>query len=68
VPSMNAERTQVTIVGVGPAGPLLGRLQRAGIDSVVLEPGSRDHAEARLQAGCLERGTVGVLSYFLRKK
>jgi p-hydroxybenzoate 3-monooxygenase len=59
---MAAERTQVAIIGAGPAGLLLGRLlAQAGIDTVILEARSRDHVEARIRAGVLEQGTVDVL-------
>ena len=49
-------RTQVGIVGAGPAGLSLSLLlQRAGIDCVVLESRSRDYVEGRVRAGVLER-------------
>ncbi|HET8607648.1 MAG TPA: 4-hydroxybenzoate 3-monooxygenase [Gaiellaceae bacterium] len=55
-------RTQVGIVGAGPAGLVLARLlERAGIESVVLESRSRDHVEQRVRAGVLEHGTVQLL-------
>ena len=55
-------RTQVAIVGAGPAGLLLGHLlHRAGIDAVVLERSSRKHVEGRIRAGVLEQGTVDLL-------
>jgi len=55
-------RTQVAIVGAGPAGLTLGQLlYRAGIDAVILEDRSRDHVEARIRAGVLEQGTVDLL-------
>jgi len=48
-------RTQVGIIGAGPAGLTLGHLlHREGIDSVILEARSRDYVEARLRAGVLE--------------
>jgi p-hydroxybenzoate 3-monooxygenase len=54
--------TQVGIVGAGPAGLMLSHLlHRAGIGSVVLERGSRDHIGTRLRAGGLEHGTVDLL-------
>jgi len=56
------ERTQVGIIGAGPAGLLLARLLKTqGIDSVILEARSRDYVEARIRAGVLEQGTVGLL-------
>jgi p-hydroxybenzoate 3-monooxygenase len=59
---VNSERTQVAIVGAGPAGLLLGHLlHRKGIDAVILETRSRDYVEARLRAGVLEQGSVEVL-------
>ena len=55
-------RTQVAIVGGGPAGSLLGHiLHRAGIGAVVLERQSRDYVLGRIRAGVLEWGTVEVL-------
>jgi p-hydroxybenzoate 3-monooxygenase len=55
-------RTQVGIVGAGPAGLTLSQLLRAeGIESVVLEARSRDHVEQRIRAGVLEQGTVDTL-------
>jgi p-hydroxybenzoate 3-monooxygenase len=56
------ERTQVAIVGAGPAGLLLGHLlHRRGIEAVVLETRSREYCEARIRAGVLEQGTRDVL-------
>ena len=55
-------RTQVGIVGAGPAGLILAALlQQAGIESVVLEDRSREHVEGRIRAGVLEQGTVDLL-------
>jgi len=55
-------RTQVAIVGAGPAGLLLGHLLHLrGIDSVVLERRSREYVERRIRAGVLEHSTVELL-------
>ena len=55
-------RTQVGIVGAGPAGLLLSHLlHRAGIESVVLERQTRAHVESRVRAGVLEQGTADLL-------
>ena len=55
-------RTQVGIVGAGPAGLMLAQLLHLrGIESVVLEIRSRDHIEHRLRAGVLEQGSVDLL-------
>ena len=56
------KRTQVGIVGAGPAGLLLSHmLHLAGVESVVFERGNRDHVGTRLRAGGLEHGTVSLL-------
>ena len=55
-------RTQVGIVGAGPAGLLLSPLLALrGIDSIVVENRSRAYCEARQRAGLLEAGTVELL-------
>ena len=55
-------RTQVAIVGAGPAGLLLSHLLHLrGIESVVLEARSRDYVEKRIRAGVLEQDTVDTL-------
>ena len=55
-------RTQVAIVGAGPAGLLLGALlHRAGVDSVIVERQSREHVLGRIRAGILEQTTVDTL-------
>ena len=55
-------RTQVAIVGGGPAGLMLGHLlTRAGIDNVILERQSSDYVLRRIRAGVLEQGTVELL-------
>ncbi len=55
-------RTQVGIVGAGPAGLLLSHLlSLRGIDSVLIEIRSREYCEARQRAGVLEDGSVTLL-------
>jgi p-hydroxybenzoate 3-monooxygenase len=55
-------RTQVGIVGAGPAGLLLSQLLHLqGIEAVVLERRSREYVEGRIRAGVLEQGTVDLL-------
>jgi p-hydroxybenzoate 3-monooxygenase len=56
-------RTQVCIVGAGPAGLLLGHLLRAeGIECVVLERQSPDYVLGRIRAGVLEQITVSLMA------
>jgi p-hydroxybenzoate 3-monooxygenase len=56
------QRTQVGIVGAGPAGLLLAHLLRAeGIDAVILEARSREYVEHRVRAGVCEAPTVELL-------
>jgi p-hydroxybenzoate 3-monooxygenase len=56
-------RTQVGIVGAGPAGLLLSHLLHlGGVESVVVEAQSRKHVEERIRAGVLEQGTVDLLN------
>ena len=60
---MSTTRTQVAIVGAGPAGLLLSHLlDRAGIDSVLLENRSPDYVLGRIRAGVLESSSVDLLS------
>jgi p-hydroxybenzoate 3-monooxygenase len=55
-------RTQVGIIGAGPAGLLLSQiLRREGIAAVVLEHRSRSYVEQRIRAGVLEQATVDLL-------
>ncbi len=56
-------KTQVAIVGAGPAGLLLSHLLHLnGIESVIVEAKSREYCEARVRAGVLEHGTVDCLT------
>ena len=56
-------RSQVGIVGAGPAGLMLSHLLHLeGIESVVLEYRSRDYIENRIRAGVLEQNTVDMLT------
>ena len=55
-------KTQVAIIGSGPAGLLLGHLLRAeGIDCIVVERQARDYVESRIRAGVLETVTTDLL-------
>ncbi|WP_144097432.1 4-hydroxybenzoate 3-monooxygenase [Croceicoccus sediminis] len=55
-------KTQVCIIGAGPAGLLLGHLLRAeGIDCIVLEQRTGDYVLGRIRAGVLEQVTVGLM-------
>jgi p-hydroxybenzoate 3-monooxygenase len=55
-------RTQVAIVGAGPAGLMLGHLlHRQGVDSVIIENRSEQHVIERVRAGVLEQGTVDLM-------
>jgi p-hydroxybenzoate 3-monooxygenase len=56
-------RTQVAIIGAGPAGLLLAHLlHQHGIECVVLEAKSRDYVENRVRAGVLEHQSVDILN------
>lgn len=55
-------KTQVAIIGGGPSGLLLSQLlNRAGVETVILERTSREHVLSRIRAGVLEAGTVDLL-------
>ncbi|CAF1174288.1 unnamed protein product [Rotaria sordida] len=61
--SSNIHRTQVGIIGGGPAGLMLGALlSRSGIDSIVLERHSRSYVESNIRAGLLEQATIDALN------
>jgi len=56
-------RTQVAIIGAGPAGLMLAHLlSRDGIESIVIESRTRDYVEHRVRAGVLEQGSVDLLN------
>jgi p-hydroxybenzoate 3-monooxygenase len=56
-------RTQVGIVGAGPAGLMLSRLLHLqGIESIVIENRSRDYIENRIRAGLIEHWAADLLS------
>jgi len=55
-------KTQVAIIGAGPSGLMLSHLLHlAGVESVVLERGNREHVGTRMRAGGLEYGTVDLM-------
>jgi p-hydroxybenzoate 3-monooxygenase len=55
-------RTQVGIIGAGPAGLILSQLLHLqGVDSVVIEARSRQYVQDRVRAGVLEQGTVDLM-------
>jgi p-hydroxybenzoate 3-monooxygenase len=59
---MHTTRTQVGIIGAGPAGLLLAHLlYQQGIESIIIERQSRAHVEGRIRAGVLEQGTAQLL-------
>ena len=60
---MTVNRTQIGIIGAGPAGLMLARLlMEQGISSVILEAKTRKYVENRIRAGVLESGTVDLLN------
>ena len=55
-------RTQVVIVGAGPAGLMLGRLlELAGVETIILERRSADYVLGRIRAGVLEQGSMELM-------
>jgi p-hydroxybenzoate 3-monooxygenase len=59
---MQTARTQVGIIGAGPAGLMLGQLlHQQGIDSIIIENRDRDYVIERVRAGVLEQGTVDLM-------
>lgn len=55
-------RTRVAIIGSGPSGLLLGQLlTNAGIDNIIIDRVGKEHILARVRAGVLEEGMVGML-------
>jgi p-hydroxybenzoate 3-monooxygenase len=55
-------RTQVVIVGAGPAGLMLGRLlELAGVDNIIVERKSPEYVLGRIRAGVLEQGTIDLI-------
>ncbi len=59
---MSQARTQVAIIGAGPAGLLLGQLlHKAGVDNVIVERQSGEHVLSRIRAGVLEQTTADLL-------
>ena len=55
-------RTQVAIIGAGPAGLMMAQLLHGyGLKSIIIERHDRAYIERRLRAGVLEQGTVDLL-------
>lgn len=56
-------RTQVAIIGAGPAGLILSHLlEQSGISSIIIDQRSRDEIESTIRAGILEQSTVDLLT------
>ena len=56
-------KTQVALIGAGPAGLMLGHLLRAeGIDCVIVKRQSREQVLSRIRTGVLESGTIALLA------
>ena len=59
---MKSVRTQVVIIGAGPAGLLLGHLlEREGVDTVIVETRSLEYVQQRVRAGVIEYGIANFL-------
>jgi p-hydroxybenzoate 3-monooxygenase len=59
---VDSVRTQVVIIGAGPAGLLLGHLlEQAGVDTVIVETRSLDYVQQRVRAGVIEYGIANFL-------
>ncbi|WP_127127669.1 4-hydroxybenzoate 3-monooxygenase [Georgenia sp. SYP-B2076] len=59
---MSTERTQVVVVGAGPAGLLLSHLlHEEGIATILVEAQDRDYVQARVRAGVIEHGAADIL-------
>ena len=59
---MDILKTQVAIIGSGPAGLLLGQLlYKAGIDHIIVEQRSAEYVASRIRAGILEQVSVDLL-------
>jgi p-hydroxybenzoate 3-monooxygenase len=59
---MSSTRTQVAIIGAGPAGLLLGQLlHKAGIAALIIERQTAEHVQSRIRAGVLEQVTIDLL-------
>ena len=55
-------KTDVIIIGAGPAGLMLGHLlAQAGVDTLIIERQTSEHILSRIRAGILEQGTIGIM-------